>query len=258
MITMQPPRSSDAEIEAFIATCETLGRFDGGVTYDFVDGFLTALAAAPRQVPPERWLEAMCEDAFGRAFADPAAHAQALAVFEARLRVLLAQLDPEALLDDPDQPRLDPLIAEYTEEDRRRMVEEDGMPEDEACIYQTGVWWAEGFFHAVGGLPEVWQLPEGDEPEAAFEVAFQQIEALRTAPDEDGWQQHLATYWPKGDPTRDDLIHEACMSVQDIRLFWIDFAPVTAPRRVEATPGRNDPCPCGSGKKYKKCHGAAA
>jgi preprotein translocase subunit SecA len=21
-------------------------------------------------------------------------------------------------------------------------------------------------------------------------------------------------------------------------------------------PGRNDPCPCGSGKKYKRCHGA--
>lgn len=25
-----------------------------------------------------------------------------------------------------------------------------------------------------------------------------------------------------------------------------------------AQPGRNDPCPCGSGKKYKKCCGAAA
>ncbi|HTX19339.1 MAG TPA: SEC-C metal-binding domain-containing protein, partial [Bacteroidota bacterium] len=23
-------------------------------------------------------------------------------------------------------------------------------------------------------------------------------------------------------------------------------------------PGRNDPCPCGSGKKYKKCHGATS
>jgi preprotein translocase subunit SecA len=23
-----------------------------------------------------------------------------------------------------------------------------------------------------------------------------------------------------------------------------------------AKAGRNDPCPCGSGKKYKKCHGA--
>jgi len=28
------------------------------------------------------------------------------------------------------------------------------------------------------------------------------------------------------------------------------------PVHVTAAPGRNDPCPCGSGKKYKKCHGA--
>jgi preprotein translocase subunit SecA len=27
-------------------------------------------------------------------------------------------------------------------------------------------------------------------------------------------------------------------------------------RRDEPKRGRNDPCPCGSGKKYKKCHGA--
>ncbi len=30
---------------------------------------------------------------------------------------------------------------------------------------------------------------------------------------------------------------------------------VTAPVRVEKKVGRNDPCPCGSGKKYKNCHG---
>jgi len=29
------------------------------------------------------------------------------------------------------------------------------------------------------------------------------------------------------------------------------------PIRVEKKVGRNDPCPCGSGKKYKNCHGAA-
>jgi preprotein translocase subunit SecA len=29
-------------------------------------------------------------------------------------------------------------------------------------------------------------------------------------------------------------------------------------RREEPKVGRNDPCPCGSGKKYKKCHGAGA
>ncbi|MBI1860604.1 MAG: preprotein translocase subunit SecA [Deltaproteobacteria bacterium] len=31
---------------------------------------------------------------------------------------------------------------------------------------------------------------------------------------------------------------------------------VREPVKVDKTPGRNDPCPCGSGKKFKKCHGA--
>jgi uncharacterized protein YecA (UPF0149 family) len=29
-----------------------------------------------------------------------------------------------------------------------------------------------------------------------------------------------------------------------------------APRRSVPAPGRNDPCPCSSGKKYKRCCGA--
>ena len=33
-------------------------------------------------------------------------------------------------------------------------------------------------------------------------------------------------------------------------------APKLQPVRVENRIGRNDPCPCGSGKKYKNCHGA--
>jgi preprotein translocase subunit SecA len=33
---------------------------------------------------------------------------------------------------------------------------------------------------------------------------------------------------------------------------------VATQRRTANDVGRNDPCPCGSGKKYKKCHGAAA
>ncbi len=34
--------------------------------------------------------------------------------------------------------------------------------------------------------------------------------------------------------------------------------PAAPIKRREEKVGRNDPCPCGSGKKYKKCHGAAA
>jgi hypothetical protein len=38
----------------------------------------------------------------------------------------------------------------------------------------------------------------------------------------------------------------------------VGWAPAAKPYvREEPKIGRNDPCPCGSGKKYKKCHGAA-
>ena len=33
-------------------------------------------------------------------------------------------------------------------------------------------------------------------------------------------------------------------------------AKAPTPRRTGEKVGRNDECPCGSGKKYKKCHGA--
>jgi len=32
--------------------------------------------------------------------------------------------------------------------------------------------------------------------------------------------------------------------------------PKQEPVKAEVKVGRNDPCPCGSGKKYKACHGA--
>ncbi|GAA5171553.1 SEC-C metal-binding domain-containing protein [Modicisalibacter zincidurans] len=34
-----------------------------------------------------------------------------------------------------------------------------------------------------------------------------------------------------------------------------NHGPQTPVRNALKTLGRNDPCPCGSGKKYKKCHG---
>jgi preprotein translocase subunit SecA len=41
--------------------------------------------------------------------------------------------------------------------------------------------------------------------------------------------------------------------------FQAGAAQAEAPKPVRTATkiGRNDPCPCGSGKKYKKCHGTA-
>ncbi|MCQ2316686.1 MAG: preprotein translocase subunit SecA [Bacteroidales bacterium] len=46
---------------------------------------------------------------------------------------------------------------------------------------------------------------------------------------------------------RNDLLSQAHSNTQENQ--------VTQPIRVEKKVGRNDPCPCGSGKKYKNCHG---
>ena len=42
------------------------------------------------------------------------------------------------------------------------------------------------------------------------------------------------------------------------RMAGSNGAQEVAQRRTGDKVGRNDPCPCGSGKKYKKCHGAEA
>ncbi len=38
--------------------------------------------------------------------------------------------------------------------------------------------------------------------------------------------------------------------------FYIDGKATAEPVRTPAAVGRNEPCPCGSGMKYKRCHGA--
>ena len=57
----------------------------------------------------------------------------------------------------------------------------------------------------------------------------------------------------------DDLFEPAPRSVPappPAAIGGLPSLPRQAPSRVPEV-GRNDPCPCGSGKKYKKCHGAA-
>ena len=49
--------------------------------------------------------------------------------------------------------------------------------------------------------------------------------------------------------SRDDLLSQAHSNTQQRQK--------PEPVKVEKKVGRNEPCPCGSGKKYKHCHGRA-
>jgi len=73
--------------------------------------------------------------------------------------------------------------------------------------------------------------------------------------DGEGWVEFIARFRTNGK----DLIHHETSRFErvDGRWYYVDGIHGTRPRTVVKI-GRNDPCICGSGKKYKKCCGAAA
>ena len=252
--------NNPAELRAFDATCERLADFDPGLSFEWIDGYLTALAAGPQLPAIEEWLAAMCGDAFERAFADPADHAQALRALKTRLVVLQDQLDPEALHERPEVLRLAPLMSQWSDDDRAHGVAQGELTAAQAQQLQTGALWAQGFLDAVKDFAAIWPRPvDDDEAAEFFTTLLAQIEALLAPAGSPPMQAHLARFFPdRAPPSRDDLIEEAGFAVQEFRVWWVDRAPRPETRRVQKAPGRNDPCPCGSGKKFKKCHGAAA
>jgi uncharacterized protein len=250
---------ADLEIEAFDAACRRMAGFDERIDSEWADGYLTALAAGPRAVAMAEWLPTMCGDAFERAFADPADVQQATQALRARAEGIAAELDPERLLDDEDQIRIAPLMQLWDDALRQELVEKGLATAEEAAGFYTGAVWAEGFFAAVADFASDWPEPDlSTELGPVFVELLDTVAALALDPAGEEFRSFAKAGWKEADPTRDELIDEVCYAVQDIRLYWLDHAPKPPPRRVEAAPGRNDPCPCGSGKKYKKCHGAPA
>ena len=250
-------QSSEADIQALEQLCERMVGFEADVSVEWLDGYLTALLASRRVIAPEEWLPAMFDDAFERAFADPTDVEQAMAALMGRWNVLASQLDVASLLDDPEHMRLSPLMWAYDDAARAEVVDSGHLSAEEAVdLLQTGAMWAEGFSDAVEAFAEDWPEPDVDTEDGRwYDDCLTRVLALML-PQAD-LAEHLAEHYPGESLERDQLVDEACYGVQDLRIYWMDHGPKPATRRVEATPGRNDACPCGSGKKYKKCHGAA-
>jgi len=80
------------------------------------------------------------------------------------------------------------------------------------------------------------------------------IETKGGGPGDDEGQVEFTATFSEGGAKRDH--HElAHFSKKDDKWYFVDGKAVPPKQVVRETPkvGRNDPCPCGSGKKYKKC-----
>ena len=250
--------SSDAEIERLNALCERLAGFDDRISLEWLDGWFAALIAGPRTVMPSEWMPAVFGDAFDRACSDPEDIRQAMSTLTARWNVVADQLYPEALYDDPEALRLAPLLADWSDEAAAESIAQGKLDAQQlAQLPRTGEVWALGVLDAIEHFRADWREPaRADEDAGVYFDALAGIEALVL--DEKALAEYLGDVAPGQTLQRDDLVDEACWALQDLRLYWLEHRPKTAPVRVEPAPGRNDPCPCGSGRKYKRCHGAPA
>jgi uncharacterized protein len=236
--------AQDAELDLLRENSEEIPQ------WEFCEGFLAALVCTRREVPPEEYWPVLLGDDF-----NPVAHMEFVWRWRRRWAEVATALDaPVETLDDDRcyQPEvLDTLGAVLSMPEAERG---DTALADLPAFAQV---WAIGFMYAVETWPEDWMPPRDREAAQMLDAALGAIVALT---EDDRGKPTTSMFAEDGPPSvsdeRLDDFGAAIWAVYDLRQLWKSLGPRVETVRKEAEPGRNDPCPCGSGKKYKKCHGA--
>jgi uncharacterized protein len=218
--------------------------------WEFCEGFLAALVCCRRPVPAEEYWPVLLGPAFR-----PMEQMEFVWRWRRRWHEVQQALDAEVeTLEDersyqPEMLDVRGAVLALPEGERGN--------EDPATLPSFGETWAHGFLHAVRSWPDDWAPPRDRDAASMLEDALGAIEDL-AAPDNGvpAVSMHVEDGPPSVSEERLSLYGEAVWAVYDLRQLWKSLGPRVDAVRKAPEPGRNDPCPCGSGKKYKKCHGA--
>ncbi len=204
--------------------------------FDMLDGYLTAILIGPKSVSAERWLPGVWGEANASApkyaSAEEAQHVPEL--MQRHMNDILWNLQHDA---DAFEPYVS--TVQY---------------EDDPREYLDGELWAHGFLAGIELCRADWQ-PLFDDPEGAAALRpLQLLGADELSEEEEALSREASQ--------REALADKIATSVAAIYRFWLPLRDrpherlvVDTVRRGEAKVGRNDPCPCGSGKKFKRCCG---
>ncbi len=244
---------SDAEIgeldDLLAAIPEPLQALD----VVMLDGYLCGVLAQPVLIDATDWLP----PAFDWNWGDPeqpgvgqaltletpgwhaAKHERLLALVMRHHAVLERQLREDAWFD--------PLVMQPESD--------EGLPlEGAAAVAPALAPWAVGFEHALDQFVALESLTASELPDLLACVR-------RHLPEQEGDEQAFTQALDAEHPLRtlDEAIEDLVGNVVAIcDLARGERLKVETVRRAGPKVGRNDPCPCGSGKKFKQCHGREA
>ena len=218
---------TDAEYDRL---ADTLNRFhgEGAMNLEQLDGFFAALICGPDRVHPSEYLPEIWG---GSEMADEEAFAsqQQLKDF---LDLVMRHWNAIAETLQSGDVHL-PLVLE-----------------DEHGITHANDW-AQGFLRGMALRRADWGELLKDEDEGGWIIPI-----LALAHEHDPYQE------PMSAERREDLIVRAAAGITAIYRYFEPRRRMLADRGSEHSAhrrtkkiGRNDPCPCGSGKKYKHCCG---
>jgi uncharacterized protein len=211
-----------------------------------LDGFLCGVLVQPVLLEVDAWMPHVF-DFDGRPLpdeADPAWLARTTALILRRHAAL-----NRAIVEDG---WFDPLVLEFDEANPIAVSEYEAAA-SLTPVSQALMPWVAGFQHAASSFPDLEEMDD-----EAVHTALARL--YRHLPAEDPQEREVVATLDRENPLAG--LDEA---IEDLVLAVADLADLTRERRYHVEPvrreaakvGRNDPCPCGSGRKYKVCHGVS-
>jgi uncharacterized protein len=234
---------SDREIEELDQALAAVPEPFEPLDVVMLDGFLVGLLLQPEPVLPSRWLPYVF-DVEGRAAALPSGIEQSKRTID----LILRQHNYLAACIAAREP-FDPIVFALDDEP-------GGSAEGKAGIAALAPW-AAGFMSALDLFP---QLLDTYGEDAALAESL--VGVLRHLPIDPGEPAAEARRFAedKRRVERDMPLADLDDAIEHLIECVLDAADISRPRtpveRAAPKVGRNDPCPCGSGRKYKQCHGA--
>ncbi len=211
------------ELDEFLMSDQTHGDC---LQLSELDGFLTGIAVGPELIMPSEWMAVVWQGGPPE-FEDVEQAERIMGAIMARYNEIIHLLD-----DEPGA--FEPILYEAPD---GRLLAAD---------------WAEGFMDAFGLRVDAWDaLFEDKESRLLIGPIMAQLHDKEGKPFIEGSLEELQEI-------REECAQALPHAIKGIHDFWkARRQPATPSRRPKRRKvGRNEPCPCGSGRKYKRCCGA--